>query len=365
MASAPALPPLLRQRLILCLGSGGVGKTTVAAALAYAAAAAGRRSAVITVDPARRLRDALGLAALTPDPRRVDVPGLRGELHAMALDPKRAFDALIERVAPDPSTAQRIRDNRVYQALSAEVGGSTEYMAMEKLHELLAAGTYDCVVVDTAPGAHARDLLGAPGRIASVAASSAVRILKTPASILAGAGLAATPLRVLLTALERWSGMTLLQDLSDFAAGFEPLSDGFGQRAAAITNALRAAVTSFVLVASPESDTAAATAEMAAELRAEALPLAGVIVNRVHDFPPRAAAGKLPPCSAALARKLEANYRDYAALAQRDRESSLRMARDAQLLATLPVLEEPVTNLAELRRLAELLQDRLGGSGAG
>ena len=353
------MPALLQQRLILCLGSGGVGKTTIAAALAFAAAAAGRRSAVITVDPARRLRDALGLAALSQEPQRVAAPELRGELHAMALDPKRAFDALIERVAPDAATARRIRDNRVYQALSDEVGGSTEYMAMEKLHELLAADTYDCVVVDTAPGAHARDLLGAPGRIANVAASSAVRILKTPASLLAGAGVAGIPLRALLAALERWSGLTLLQDLSDFAAGIEPLTEGFGQRASAIEAALRDTTTSFVVVATPETDTVSATAALAEELRAESLPLAGAIVNRLHDLPPRQDID-LPPCSPALSRKLDANYRDYATLSERDRESSERLERAAPLLATLPVLEEPVTNLAQIQELAALLVERLG-----
>lgn len=351
---------LLDQRLIVCLGSGGVGKTTMAAALALTIANQGRRCAVITVDPARRLRDAFGLAALSGTPQKVDAVAGDGELHAMALDAKHTFDALIDRATPDAETARRIRENRIYQAMSQEVGGSVEFMAMEKLYELEVGGAYDCIVVDTAPSAHARDLLGAPSRIANLAASSAVRILKSPLTLLEGAGIAAMPLRALLAALERWTGLTLLEDLADFAAGFEPMAGGFAERAAAIEGILRAAATSFVLVTTPEADTARATLRLAAEIRRDALPLAGAIVNRVYEFPPRPAVAPLR-CDDALMHKLDNNYRDFDALSRRDERTVERMREDldAPLLALVPALRDPVSSLSQLQQLALLLAERL------
>jgi anion-transporting ArsA/GET3 family ATPase len=279
----------------------------------------------------------------------------------MALDAKRTFDALVERTAPNPQIARQIRDNPIYRELSQEVGGSIEFMAMEKLHELLASGAFDCIVVDTAPSSHARDLLGAPGRIADLAASSAVRILKSPITLLEGAGLAALPLRALLAALQRWTGLTLLDDLADFAAGFEPIAGGFGERAAAIEDTLRASGTSFVLISIPELDTAAATVALAQELREDSMPLAGVIANRVHEFPPRESI-RPPRCSADLLRKLEINYADFDALARRDARATEALSErlGTPLLARIPALDDPVASLPQLRQLADLLSARLG-----
>src|SRR5262245_52519623 len=236
-----ALERLLQQRLIVCVGCGGVGKTTDAAGLALAGALRRRDSAVITVDPARRLKDALGVETLSVQPHRIRLGNGAGTLEALALDTKRTFDALITRVAPNPDVAQRIFANRLYQQLSTELGGSTEYMAMEKLYELMHHEAYDLIVVDTPPSAHARDLLSAPLRLIELLASNAVRFLKAPSAMLSGSetGLARMTLNAIFKVLQRWTGLNVLSDLSDFAANFEDLVAGFRVRAADVDRALR------------------------------------------------------------------------------------------------------------------------------
>ncbi|MBX3026491.1 AAA family ATPase [bacterium] len=358
-ADAAGLARLLAQRLIVCVGTGGVGKTTTAATLALAAARRGRPTAVITVDPSRRLKDALGLDALASEPRRVPLAGAAAPLDAMALDTKRTFDHLIARVAPTPELAERILANRLYQELSSELGGSSEYMAMEKLHELLGLDRYALIVVDTPPSADVRELLSAPLRMSELLASQAVHFLKSPASILGGSqesGLARATLAAVLRALERWTGLHLLSELADFAGSFEQLVDGFRARAAAIRDALHAADTSFAIVTSPEPNTVAASLDFDAELRAGGYPVAGVIANRVHRFPPLAAtagAWAAPP----LREKLRANYHDFAALARRDDDAlrALGRASATPLLAIVPVLEEAPASLDALSALAARL----------
>lgn len=354
---------LLDQRLIICLGSGGVGKTTVAAALALAASLRRQKgnTAVITVDPARRLKDALGLDHLSTEPRRVASRGAGAHLDALALDTKRTFDALIERVSPTPEIAAQIQANRLYQELSNELGGSTEYMAMEKLHQLMHQEIYRTVVVDTPPSSHARDLLSAPLRMSALLASSAVRILKTPSSLLWGTQnrLANLTISALLRGLERWSGLTLLRDLSDFAGSFEHLAEGFRQRATDVDGALRGAGTSFVLVTTPEPDTITATIRLHQELCRDGFPVAGAIVNQVHQFPPLEEKKLRHAYPNALLQKLLRNYDDYAALTVRDQiaQSRLTAATEGEIpvLAVLPALEQPPSSLKDLARFAGLL----------
>jgi anion-transporting ArsA/GET3 family ATPase len=352
------LAALLGQRLVVCVGCGGVGKTTTAAALALAAAQQGRRAAVITVDPARRLKDALGLESLDTQPRPIPLGNSSGTLDALALDTKRTFDALIARVAPSEDVAQRILANRMYQQLSNELGGSTEYMAMEKLYELLHLDRYDIIVVDTAPSAHARDMLRAPLKLIELLASSAIRFLKSPSEMLGGneSGLARMTVNAIFKALQRWTGLNVLSDLADFAGNFEGLVAGFRARAAEVDQTLRQPTTSFVLVTTPEPDTVSTTVEFLGELEQEQFPVAGVIANRTYDFPPRSAVDgmRFPE---PLRRKLLANYDDLAALAERDRAALARLRKETKLklLAVLPVLAEPPTSMASLRQFAALL----------
>src|SRR6185369_2122181 len=171
-ARGPLGSLLASQGLVICVGSGGVGKTTTAAALGIAAATAGRRTAVLTIDPARRLRDALGITTLDGEPHRVPLarhePAARGLLDAMILDTKRTFDDLIRRYAPTEAAAERVLQNRIYESISTALAGSQEYMAMERLHALAASGDYDLLVVDTPPTQHALDFLEAPERLTAL-----------------------------------------------------------------------------------------------------------------------------------------------------------------------------------------------------
>jgi len=352
---------ILRKKVILCVGAGGVGKTTVAASIAVASALRGRRTAVITVDPARRLKDTLGLGELSTHPRAVALAGAQeaGSLHAFALDAKHTFDALVERFAGSAAAAQRILDNRLYQELSTSLAGSAEYMAMEKLHHLVTHERYDTVVVDTPPSAHARDLLGAPNRLLDLLATRAVSLLRSPGSLLSGTGsLARVTLSTLLKALERWTGMNLLSDLSEFTAAFEHMMEGFADRARQVETLLHSPSTAFVLVTTPETHTVATTVEFHHELCEAGYPVAGVIANRVLAFPEldaEALAGNGWP--ERLRQRLLANYEDLRRLSRRDERmlARLQTEADAPLLAAIPLLTELPVSVVQLRRFAQYL----------
>jgi anion-transporting ArsA/GET3 family ATPase len=354
---------IFRKRLIMCVGTGGVGKTTVAAALGVAGALHRRHTAIITFDPARRLKDTLGLTGLTMEPHPVELSPQNGgdeRLDAMALDTKRTFDAVIQRFAPSPEVAERILANRLYQQLSNELGGSAEYMAMEKLHELLHHAHYRLLVVDTPPSAHARDLLAAPTRLGELLATRAVALLKSPATLVSGTQSAAgrAALTTLLKVLERWTGLSLLHDLAGFVEGFETMIAGFRTRAEEVGRLLRAPSTAFVLVTTPEPDAVATVIELYHELRAAGFHVAGVVANRVLAFPRHEGlaieASRWP---LALQRKLLANYGDLHALSRRDRRTlaQLHEATGVPLLAAVPMLTEPPYTLAALRRFAAFL----------
>lgn len=350
---------LLHKRLIICVGAGGVGKTTTAAALALAGALQARRSAVITVDPAQRLKDALGLDRLSIEPHHVTLdPSL--SFDALALDTKRSFDTLIERFAPSPAVAQRILANRLYGELSNELAGSAEYMAMEKLHELLHAQRYQVLVVDTPPSAHVRHLLAAPNRLTDLLATRAVSLLQAPAGLLSGSTSRGTrfALRALLKALQRWTGLDLLHDLADFAAGFEHMIEGFHERAGEINRLLRAPSTAFVLVTTPEPHTVETTIAFHRELIEDGFHVAGIIANRVLAFP------ALPDVKAAamgwdepLQRKLLRNYAELHELSRRDQGALRRLHAETRspLLAAIPAVAVAPTSLEGLQRFARLL----------
>lgn len=347
------------KTLIVTVGCGGVGKTTTSAALALAAARSGRRTAVITVDPARRLKDALGLADLSVDPHPVHVDGVRFD--ALALDAKRTFDALVRRLAPGAAAAERIFANRIYAEISNELAGSAEYMAMEKLHELVHTGDYDLVVVDTPPSANARDLLAAPNRLVNLLASKAVGLLQAPTSLLsfADSAVGKAGLAALLKALQRWTGMQLLDDLADFVNGFEGMLEGFRRRADEIQALLRSEATSFVLVTSTEAATIATTVAFHRDLVTDAFPVAGVIANRVLDFAaPGDCAAALEAWPEPLRGKLRRNLAELHALSLRDAEALERLQSETglRLLATLPQGREAPTSLEALAALAAHLE---------
>jgi anion-transporting ArsA/GET3 family ATPase len=357
---------LLRKRLVICVGCGGVGKTTTAAALAVAGAVLERRTAVITVDPARRLKDALGLDGLSIDPRKVNVDSA-GHFDALALDTKRTFDGLVQRFAGSPQAAARILNNRLYQELSNELAGSAEYMAMEKLHELVTTRRYQLLIVDTPPSAHLHDLLTAPNRLVGLLASRAVRLLQAPASLLSGGESAAGRLALsgLLKALQRWTGFDLLNDLADFVSGFEHMIEGFSTRAEEVTRLLHAPTTAFVLVTTPEARTIETTIAFHHELKAGGYPVAGVIANRVIAFPRLAEDDpSLQRWEGGLAGKLRRNYRELHELSRRDRRALQRLHTETgvPLLGAVPAVTEAPTTMVGLRRFADLLVPGVGAA---
>jgi len=276
------------KRIVICAGSGGVGKTTTSAALAMGMAARGLKVAVVTIDPARRLANSLGLDSLGNDPALVDRKRftehgveMEGELWAMMLDAKRTFDALIERLAPDAATRDEILDNRIYQQLSNAVAGSQEFTAIAKLYELDADGDFDLLVLDTPPSRNALDFLDAPDRLTGFFQGRAIRMFLRPAGL--GGKLLGRSTGVVFSLLKRVTGVDLLQDLSVFFRSLGGLIDGFTERAAKVKALLVDPGTTFLLVTSPEREPVDEAIYFHSKLAAAAMPFGGLVVNRLRE----------------------------------------------------------------------------------
>ncbi|MGK5500002.1 ArsA family ATPase [Streptomyces sp. URMC 125] len=275
-------------RIVVCCGAGGVGKTTTAAALGVRAAERGRKVVVLTIDPARRLAQSMGLTELDNTPRRVEgVDGSAGgELHAMMLDMKRTFDEIVESHA-DPGRARAILENPFYQSLSAGFAGTQEYMAMEKLGQLRAGDEWDLIVVDTPPSRSALDFLDAPGRLGSFLDGRFIRVLTAPAKVGGRAGLkfvnlGMSGLSVFTGLLDKLLGKGLLRDMQTFVAAMDTMFGGFRTRADATYRLLQAPGTAFLVVAAPERDALREAAYFVERLAADRMPLAGLVLNRAH-----------------------------------------------------------------------------------
>ncbi|WP_282696186.1 ArsA-related P-loop ATPase [Streptomyces sp. CC208A] len=286
----PALEidPLLDDRgtrIIVCCGSGGVGKTTTAAALGVRAAERGRRVVVLTIDPARRLAQSMGIDALDNTPRKVD--GIKGsdggELHAMMLDMKRTFDEIVEAHA-DPARARAILENPFYQSLSAGFAGTQEYMAMEKLGQLRARDEWDLIVVDTPPSRSALDFLDAPKRLGSFLDGKFIKLLMAPAKVGGRAGMKFlnVGMSMMSGTLGKLLGGQFLVDVQTFVSAMDTMFGGFRTRADATYRLLQAPGTAFLVVAAPERDALREAAYFVERLAAEGMPLAGLVLNRVH-----------------------------------------------------------------------------------
>jgi anion-transporting ArsA/GET3 family ATPase len=277
-------------RIVVCCGSGGVGKTTTAAALGLRAAERGRRVVVLTIDPARRLAQSMGLTELDNTPRLVKSGSHGraggGSLHAMMLDMKRTFDDVVLSHA-DPERARTILENPFYQSLSAGFAGTQEYMAMEKLGQLRAEDEWDLIVVDTPPSRSALDFLDAPARLGSFLDGRLIRILGAPAKI-GGRG-AMKFLNVgmgvfsgVFGVLGKVLGANVLEDVSTFVAAMDSMFGGFRERADRTYRLLQAPGTAFLVVAAPERDALREAAYFVDRLDSDAMPLAGLVLNRVH-----------------------------------------------------------------------------------
>ena len=361
------------SEIVVCCGSGGVGKTSTAAALALRGAQQGRRTCVLTIDPARRLAQALGLDLLSNEPRPVrgKASELRepGGLDAMMLDMRRTFDEVIERYARDDEQADRILGNRFYQRLSSTLAGTHEYMAMEKLYELHEAGHYELLVVDTPPTRSALDFLDAPQHLNDLLDARALRLLIAPAQrvgrgYLKGLNFATTTMTRLV---RRLTGSELLAEVGEFFAAFEGMYDGFKDRARKVYDLLKHPGTAFVVVATPDQAALREAAFFAGRLADDAMPLGALVVNRIHQA---ASIPEVPP--EALERLAEggADGRLLADLVERhhalERLSAAEHARIADLTRTIPgvdviqvpLMPDDVHDLPGLRRLgAHLFSD--------
>ena len=275
------------MRVCIVAGSGGVGKTTASAALALGLAASGKRVAVVTIDPARRLAESLGLEELGNDPRRVDPAlieshgiGMQGELWAMMLDPKATFDDLIARLSPDDRTREDVLGNRIYQQLSSAVAGSQEFTAVAKLYDLHHEGGFDVLVLDTPPSRNALDFLDAPDRLTDFFEGRALKVLLVPTGIAAklmGRGTA-----VVFSILKRLTGVDLMDDIAVFFRALSGLIDGFKERAAGVKALLADDATTFLIVTSPEREPVAEAIFFRGKLREAGMAFGGLIVNRVN-----------------------------------------------------------------------------------
>ncbi|WP_369140879.1 ArsA family ATPase [Modestobacter versicolor] len=384
----PALAPSLdlaglvadpETRIIVCCGSGGVGKTTTSAALALAAAEAGRQVVVLTIDPARRLAQSLGLVELDNEPRVVETPGAPGELSAMMLDMKRTFDDVVS-AHSTPERAEVIFANPFYQALSSSFAGTQEYMAMEKLGQLRASEKWDLVIVDTPPSRSALDFLDAPNRMSRFLDGTMIRLLTAPARAggRAGVRLVGAGFMLFSRIISKILGGQLLNDISAFVSALDTMFGGFRERATATYELLRQPGTSFVVVAAPEPDALREASYFVDRLSTEGMPLAGLVINRTH--PPATTTLTATRAEAAAEAVLEAGGKGAALAAGALRVHAERMtvaAREQRLadrftsahpevpVRTVPAAAGDVHDLDGLRVMGEALLSAEDDTGTG
>jgi anion-transporting ArsA/GET3 family ATPase len=374
---------LLERRILVCVGSGGVGKTTTAATLALAAARRGRRTLVLTIDPARRLANSLGLASLGHQVQEVDpalvrrgAPSDTGSLHAMMLDQKAAFDEMVASHAKDPAAVQRILANPVYAQVSGSLAGAQEYAAMTKLHDFDRTGTWDLIVVDTPPTSHALDFLDAPRKLSEAIDSPAIEWFRK----LQGDGgsrwsFVGKTGSFVLKRLAKFVGSKFIDDIGVFFTEFNDILGGFRKRAEETFALLRQPRVGFVLVASPEPMAVGEALAFHERLAAAGMPFVGFVVNKVHASRPiRAGAPELEAAIAAhpavagmglsgtthrmAAHALAAAHAELETLASADRQAieKLRAAGGPQgLLTEVPLMRDDVHDVDRLVGLERYL----------
>jgi anion-transporting ArsA/GET3 family ATPase len=370
MSRSPSHDLLARlegKRICICAGAGGVGKTTTSAALALGLAARGSRVAVVTIDPARRLASALGLDELGNEPRLIDGArfarhGLQveGELWAMMLDPKRTFDELIARLAPDQGRRDEVLSNRIYQQLSSAVAGSQEFTAVAKLYDLHREGGFDVIVLDTPPSRNALDFLDAPARLTQFFEGRALRVLLAPTGLatrIVGRGTSAA-----FAVLRRVTGVNLLEDLSTFFRLLGDMVEGFNQRAVEVGALLREPVTTFLIVTSPAHQPVTEARAFASELDAAGMRLGALIFNRVSidgvdDRAPLLRGRLATLLGEPLAGRVAETVGDHQRLVRRDRRSIEQLCGELRQPAPIvvPEFEHDVHDVAGLVRVAGYL----------
>ncbi len=352
------------HRVIICCGPGGVGKTTMAAVLALQAARQGREACVVTVDPARRLADALGVESLDNNPSRLS-GNWTGGFHAVMLDTKGTFDDLILRHARSPEQARAIQANPIYQSLTSVLSGTQEYMAMEKLYELNERPDFDTLVIDTPPSRNALDLLDAPTRLIRFLENRIFRALFMPTRAYLRALSIAT--HALLRTISRVAGREIVDDAVDFFRAFHGLEEGFRLRAASIRAVLADPATAYVIVTSPQPDTLEEAEYFTSRLALNDISIAAVIVNRMHpnfdtvrDLPSFDSNVPGPVIEDEALRKqlsvLRKNLDELRTAARLDQDAvSAFASRVDAPLVTVPLLDFDVHDLDSLGRLADHL----------
>jgi anion-transporting ArsA/GET3 family ATPase len=391
MLSAGEVPRLvdvlLERRIIVCVGSGGVGKTTTAATLALAAARRGKKTLVLTIDPAKRLANSLGLSALGHQVQEVDralvrtgAPAQTGELHAMMLDQKAAFDEVVHRHAKDPAAVKRILANPVYAQISGSLAGAQEYAAMAKLHDFDESGQWDTIIVDTPPTAHALDFLDAPRKLSEAIDSPAIEwFRKMQGGSGSGWSFVGKTGAFVLKRLAKFVGSQFIDDLGVFFTEFNDILGGFRKRAEETFSLLRQPRVGFVLVASPEPMAVQEALFFHERLITAQMPFVGFVVNKVHpalpiraDEPALAAALSAHPAVAALgisgttrtmaAHALFSAHGELETLAEADRaaiEQLRRAGGSSSLLIEVPLMRDDVHDVSRLVGLERyLLADR-------
>ncbi|MSO87697.1 MAG: ArsA family ATPase [Acidimicrobiia bacterium] len=359
MTHSASLSELLQQRRILvCCGSGGVGKTTTAAVLALSAARFGRRAVVVTIDPAKRLADALGLDGLTGTPTRIE-GDWSGELFAMMLDTKSTFDGLVVANASSAEQGQRILDNRFYKNISGALSGTQEYMAMEKLYELHQRTDFDLIVVDTPPTRHALDFIDAPRRLSRFLDHRLFRVVISPGrGMMRAVNVAA---QTFLRTVAKVVGAEVIDDVVAFFQAFDGMEEGFRERAAAVAELLSDDDTAFVLVASPRRDTIEEARYFAETLAEAGIGVRALVVNRMHPRFGRGVVGRAQ--EQADTREgtdlggLYQNLADFELVASREEEhlAGLAEAVYPAPVARVPFLASDVHDLDGLSEVAEYL----------
>jgi anion-transporting ArsA/GET3 family ATPase len=327
-----------RRAIIVFCGSGGVGKTTISAAFALEAARRGRRACVVTIDPARRLANALGVDELSNVATRIEGPW-PGELWALMLDSKGTFDDLVRRHAATPEQAEGILANRLYKNLSGALSGTQEYMAMEKLYELAEEGEYDVVVVDTPPTRNALDFLDAPRRLNRFLGHRLFQLLLTPTRAYLRA--VSVAMQTLLRTLSKVAGAEIVQDAVTFFQAFEGMEEGFRVRADRMRDLLARDSTAFVLVTAPRADTVVEAGWFVSKLHESGLDVSGLVVNRVYPAFPSTPELPLAPDGSALA-ALEENLLGYQRLNAREEAAFADLVTE---LAPSPVVRVPLLDI--------------------
>jgi anion-transporting ArsA/GET3 family ATPase len=374
---------LLERRIIVCVGSGGVGKTTTAAALALAAARRGKKTLVLTIDPAKRLANSLGLEALghavqevPPALVHAGAPSNKGSLHAMMLDQKAAFDEVVQRHAKDPAAVKRILANPVYAQISGSLAGAQEYAAMAKLHDFDESGNWDTIVVDTPPTAHALDFLDAPRKLSEAIDSPAIEwFRKMQGGSGSGWSFVGKTGAFVLKRLAKFVGSQFIDDLGVFFTEFNDILGGFRKRAEETFGLLRQPRVGFVLVASPEPMAVQEALYFHQRLASAAMPFIGFVVNKIHAAlpvtvtePGVAAALAATPSVAALnlagttrtmvAQALLASHREIETRAEADRTAVAQLQAaggDRALLVRVPLLRDDVHDVDRLVGLERYL----------